>query len=274
MMAKRRRPKTEPLAVGAVYAMPLEDGRWGACRVVRGRLREEFDRWKGYSVVAATAVVADAPPALGHPDLRRIIVLNHHAHRGDPAATWLTGPPPKAFKSMGHLAPSPDEATLHCDGVSSWEYLAVQALMQWRWDHDRAAVRAQDAARDAELKARQVELAKKRKQWLDELTYAKFLERKLFPHWSSPIPQKMIAASRKLMKQTATRLKALGAKPDREAARLVLRDCILGFNKLDEENDHWIGTIEREDICEHFYELAHIAGFDNEPELADEWRDW
>ena len=69
-------------------------------------------------------------------------------------------------------------------------------------------------------------------------------------------------------------LEALGPRPDRRKARAILKECIETFNELDEENDHWIETVEREDICDVFYQLADLAGFGDESELADEWRDW
>jgi hypothetical protein len=169
------------------------------------------------------------------------------------------------------VQPSEDERSLNCPWQCSWDALRDAVLKQWRWDHERAAVVAED---DAEFKAWQEKAERHRREALRELTYAKFRDQKLFRDWGPPTPRKMIAAARTLMRETATRLESLGEKPDRDSARAVLRDCILAFNRLDEENGHWIETVEREDICSHFYELAHLAGFDDEPDLGDEWRDW
>jgi hypothetical protein len=279
-MAKRRakRPEPVPLTVGDVFAMPLADGRYGACRVLRARAANDepfIDRES--TVVAATQFIGDAPPSLDEPALRRVLVLSHHCHGGTPedaCTLWLEGPPPATFTRIGNIEPTPAERTIPCNSASGWPYFPVQVLMQWRWDNERDAVFAEDAAEEAAEIARRAEGDKQRRAELDRMTYASFRAQKLFAHWSGHVPKQMIAESRKLMRQTATRLEKLGPKPDRDAARAILRDCILAFNRLDDGNDHWIATIEREDICEHFYELAHLAGFDDEPELADEWRDW
>jgi len=106
------------------------------------------------------------------------------------------------------------------------------------------------------------------------MSYDAFRKRKLFSEWEGHVPAEMVAASRNVMLETADKLEALGPEPDRDQARGILRDCIVAFNELDEANDHWIATIEREDICAEFDQLAELAGFDDEPELADEWRDF
>ena len=106
------------------------------------------------------------------------------------------------------------------------------------------------------------------------MSYDTFRQRPLFQEWEGQVPGEMIAASRKIMLDTAGKLEALGPEPDREQARGLLRDCIVAFNQLDEANDHWITTLEREDICACFDQLAELAGVEDEPELADEWRDW
>ena len=96
----------------------------------------------------------------------------------------------------------------------------------------------------------------------------------MFEDWAGVNPVKIPVAARKIMRDTAAKLEKLAQKPDRRKARRILGNCIIAFNELDEANDHFIGTIEREDICDRFYELARLAGFANEPELADAWREF
>ena len=279
-MAKRtNRPKREPLVVGDVFLMPLANGMLSACRV----LYQIDTAWHGFLADAWMVVGCEwtgvEPPPLDHPSVRRPLRLTHHAHEAmgkEFSKAWLTGPVPDAFRLLGNVPPTPDETLPLFPYQASWEALRANALEQWRWDHEREAVLAEDADKAAEFEARQAELERQRREALKNLTYAQFRAQRLFPDWGPPTPRKMIAASRKLMKETATRLESLGPKPDREAARAVLRDCILAFNRLDQDKEHgpWIETVEREDICSHFSALAHIAGFSDEPELADAWRDW
>jgi hypothetical protein len=269
---------SEALTVGDVFLMPLANKIVGACRILRkvGEAPGEYacEQW----LVVACDWVGDKPPQLDDPSLRQPLLLTHHYHaamgRNQFAAAQLDGPVPHNFQRIGNVQPSEDERLLRCPYKCSWDALRESVLMQWRWDHEREAVLAEDAVKAAEFNARRAEIERQRRESLKELTYAKFRQQELFPGWGPPTPQTMIAASRKLMTDTATRLESLGPNPDREAARAVLRDCILAFNRLDEENDHWIETVEREEICSHFYELAHIAGFDDEQDLADQWRDW
>lgn len=278
-MAEREgQPASEPLTLGDVFIMPLGNKMLGACRVLRkvGEVPGEFpcEAW----LVVGCDWIGDKPPQLLDPSLRRPLPLTHHYHaamgRNQFAAAHLEGPVPHDFQRIGNVQPSEDERLLSCSWQCNWENLRESVLMQWRWDHEREAVLAEDAVKAAQFTAQQAEIKRQRQESLKQLTYAKFREQKLFRGWGLPTPQKMITASRKLMTETATRLESLGPNPDREAARVLLRDCILAFNRLDEENEHWIETLEREDICSHFYELAHIAGFSDEPNLADEWRDW
>jgi hypothetical protein len=274
-MAKRAKKSSLPPAVGETFAMRLADGRYGACRVIR-EPRPDESHAAGYVVVAATAYLGDTPPpSIDHPDLRRLLVLNHHNHNNDVARLWLNDPPPPdTFTRIGMIEPDETERKLSCNSWSGWALLPYEVLRQWRWDHDRDALIADDAERRRQVEQRQAELARQRRDELSRMTYASFRKRKLFEGWTGYPPKKMIAASRKIMKETASKLEALGKDADRGQARAILRDCIVAFNELDEANDNWIETVEREDICQHFYELAHLAGFDDEPQLADEWRDW
>ena len=149
-------------------------------------------------------------------------------------------------------------------------YAFPLGLAEWRWAHDGAAVMAEDAVEATAAEARQADANRAN----GAITLESFQKRKLFADWEGHVPRKMIAAARKLVKETAARLAALGPKLPRRKARAILRDCVVAFNELDEANDHWIETTEREDIVDAFDILARLAGFADEPELADEWRDW
>ena len=54
----------------------------------------------------------------------------------------------------------------------------------------------------------------------------------------------------------------------------VLQECIERFNSIDAEMDHFIETIERDDICEEVEAIVHACGLVAHEDLADKWREW
>ena len=277
-MAQRRKKRTsEPLRLGDVFTMHLPDGRYGAVRVIRGPTKAEAWNEPNVSLVVATQYVGHDLPAIDDPALRRLMIFrrgNIGPCEGRAEGSWLSGPVPAQFVRIGTIAATAAELKIPCNTFSDWECLPDQLLRQWRWDHDRPAYDAEIAEIERQHQAVRAEAERRDREKLATMSYSSFRAQPMFQDWSDHHPPKIGAASRRIMRDTATKLEKLGRKPNRAKARNALRDCILAFNKLDEENDHWIATIEREEICERFYELVHLAGFDDEPDLADEWRDW
>ena len=275
-MEKFYRGRSRPLPVGDVYAVPLADGRFGACRVIREPMvfsvpAEAKPNWR--LVVACQYVGTDAPAA-DHPDVRRLLTASYGLFHGMPrkavVGAWLSGPVPKGYVCVGSLEPIAADLAADVHNSVVWSAIPEAILSQWRWEHDRAAWLAEQEAEAAEFRTLQAEADRAKAK----VTLASLQKQKLFVDWEGYAPKTMIAAARKEMKETAAKLDGLGPKPNRRKARAILRDCIVAFNKLDDENDHWIETTLREDICEVFYQLAQLAGFDDEPELADEWREF
>ena len=76
------------------------------------------------------------------------------------------------------------------------------------------------------------------------------------------------------MRQAIAQLLALrpGARP---ASKMkVLKDCVTAFNRLDDENDHFIETVEREDLCEQLEEIAHACGLGHRAREVHAGRTW
>jgi len=138
-MAKKRAipPSQKPLLpeVGEIFVMPLEDGRFGACRVIQ---RSAFD---GPSVlVAASPWIGNDLPDLEDPRLRSILILSHHSFNNEPAMVWVDNPLPKAFKRLGVIEPSAREKRIKVAGGGAWAFFPIHLQMQSRWDSDREAV--------------------------------------------------------------------------------------------------------------------------------------
>ena len=75
------------------------------------------------------------------------------------------------------------------------------------------------------------------------------------------------SAARVRMRATSARASRwspqLNKSPTRRPRRWSSRRC-----------GPWIETIDREDICTHVDELAHLAGFRESHDFAGEWREW
>ncbi len=98
---------------GAVFLCQLEDGRFGACRVLRrGEMGDDPYYEETMLLVAASPWIGTEPPDLNNPELREILRSNHHSNKGDMELGWLSKPPPKSFKYLGMLPPSKKEGGL------------------------------------------------------------------------------------------------------------------------------------------------------------------
>ena len=84
--------------------------------------------------------------------------------------------------------------------------------MQWRWDHDRDAVIAEDAVRDREELNRREKVNSERKAYLKAVTLEDLRNHVFFSGWEIKEypPAKMIQASREIMRRTVEQLFDLG----------------------------------------------------------------
>ena len=275
IMAKGAKPRPEPLTLGDVFAVRLPDGRYGAVRAIRLPTKAEGWNQPHVSLVAFTQYVADAPPTtIKEKSLRRLMMGTHGVDVGKVCGSWLAGPVPPEYLRVGNLPATHAEQKLKCNSFIGWPYIGSHLLAEWRYVHDRAAWQAEIDEIEREHKALVADLERRDAETRATMTYASFRKQPMFQDWADAHPPKIPAAARKIMRDTATKLEKLGKKPDRHKARTILRKCIVAFNELDAANDHFITTIEREDIDERFATLATLAGLSDEPELADEWRDW
>ena len=142
--------------------------------------------------------------------------------------------------------------------------------MQWEWDHDREGMLAREAAEEERIANEYYASEAKRRK---ELTLDKLAEHRYLELWEDSIPQVAIRQGRKLLREAAKQLASPGQKPTTKARLEVLRKCIEGFNTLNAKYE-FIGTAEREDICDDFDLLVSACGMKNRSNLADDWREW
>jgi hypothetical protein len=245
--------------VGAVFAMPVGRRLEGVCRVIakRGRnLQVAKSPWLGKQATAAT---------LADPAARAILKLTHHSWKGHVGIVWVQGAPPKRFRYLGTLAPTAKDRSRTCNSYSGWEWGAGQVLMQWRWDHERAAVLAEDAKQRARDEAKAAKaMAKEAARKPPSL--ATLRRKKWFPSWDNYVAKRPLATVRKLLGDFAKRQR------DVEQA---LANCVDALNALDAKK-RFIFTIEREELHEALVTIAWAAGLDREraASIVDKRRDW
>lgn len=262
------------LREGQVFAFPLgSQGHFGVCRVVRLH--------QGEAVLAALDWFGSTRPSLEMVSDRPLVYDNHGPFGGEAAIYWGAKEPPPDFECIGSSEPSREEidlTTCRCEGrvclckrrQGGWKACRASLYRYWRWQEDQAGYEAereqmrQELARVREETEAMQQVEKKR------MTLEQFRDTKLFEGWEGYRAPKIIEASRRVFRETAERLMGFERWEGDEAAE-VMRWCIEQFNELDSEH-HFIETLEREEICEAFEQLAELVGL--EENLADRWREW
>jgi hypothetical protein len=146
MPTKKR--QTE-ISVGDVFVTNVGGGMRGALRVLQGP-KSPFGS-KAW-LVATCAYAGKEDPAIDDARLREVLVQNRFFYRNQPAIIWLGGKPPASLKRIGTIAPTQAESTMVCNMLGSWkEKSGNEAYLEWRWEHDRAALIAEQQKKDAEF---------------------------------------------------------------------------------------------------------------------------
>lgn len=85
--------------------------------------------------------------------------------------------------------------------------------------------------------------------------------------------EEAIVASEKALQQFVDGLKALDNPTDEEIMEKV-EEVVTEFNRLNEEYDYFIETMEREELYEFIDEKAREAGLESDEDVTEEWREW
>ena len=148
----RKKSHQLSVAVGDTFAVPLEDGRFSACRVVR--ISDET----GLICVASCAWIGTQVPKARNPALHRLLRLTHHKWRGNlsAAAAWVCDPPPADFIPIGNFPPTPEERAIRCRDLAGWSKFKIQPLAQWQSDHPKEAAPAVQGRQKKPLMAKEI----------------------------------------------------------------------------------------------------------------------
>ena len=255
---------------GDVFLIPLANAQFGACRILQKRL----ERGNESILVVASAWTGSGRPGLADPTLTQILVLNNHARRNLQALFWTTQPIPADFTRIGSLIPSPTEQKLWCSLRVDWSWLLFELQRQWRWDNDRDAVLAEEEQKRQKREIRRNEQAQRTREHLAGVTLDNLRTRQFFTPWQGVVPAAALQSTREIFTKTIDQLLALDPKAPETVIIDVLQGCIQSLNALNIRQDHFIGTNEREDLCNTFNEIVHACNLDHHKNLADKWREW
>ncbi|KNF08186.1 hypothetical protein CLPU_9c00820 [Gottschalkia purinilytica] len=79
---------------------------------------------------------------------------------------------------------------------------------------------------------------------------------------------------KKVLDTYSNNLKKLGDNPSQKDIMKCVEKVVKDFNKLDEEEDYFIETMEREELCDSIHKLAKLTGLEIDEDITEEWREW
>jgi hypothetical protein len=127
---------SDTIEPGTVYIFRLENGLYGACRVIRGPSQVEAQSFAGHHLVCPTWFVGRADEALKHAATKKIM------KEARPGFFWVKGAPPSGFKNVGILkiGKEPSRESHHS---APWAMFPNVVYRAWREREQPAAVEAE-----------------------------------------------------------------------------------------------------------------------------------
>ncbi|HDR4736004.1 TPA: hypothetical protein QCR36_002257 [Bacillus cereus] len=83
-----------------------------------------------------------------------------------------------------------------------------------------------------------------------------------------------ISATNKVLDTYINNLQQLGENPTEVEVMQAVKEVVIKLNELNIEHDHFIETMEREDLYDFIDTAAQIAGLESEEDITEEWREW
>ncbi|MGG3756147.1 hypothetical protein ABET26_11175 [Bacillus anthracis] len=83
-----------------------------------------------------------------------------------------------------------------------------------------------------------------------------------------------ISATNKVLDTYINNLQQLGENPTEVEVMQVVKEVVMKLNELNIEHDHFIETMEREDLYDFIDTAARIAGLESEEDITEEWCEW
>ena len=100
-----------------------------------------------------------------------------------------------------------------------------------------------------------------------------YIQKAIFTSWKGYVPDVALNSTREIFRDFIKQLLSLGESPSKSLLESAFANCGEQLNSLDSRNQ-FICTIEREDLCEEFYEIGDTCGASYDE--IDQWitRDW
>ncbi|MEG7523874.1 MAG: ankyrin repeat domain-containing protein [Chromatiales bacterium] len=127
---------------GDVFMMPIEDGLFGACRVIRrgDPAKRHLNDWMEVTengiLVTLTAWMGTAKPDISEPKLREPLRKTFGNWNGETELIWVTKPLPAEFICIGKLQPTAEELKLNSNENSGWYWLLDMVTEQCKWEKE------------------------------------------------------------------------------------------------------------------------------------------
>jgi hypothetical protein len=228
-----------------------------------------------FIIVAAAKWVGNSPPTAAEIERREVLVANYEDRADDPLVRMVCEAPPRAFRWLAKVDDPKrgvPKATKYASYVDTFKYVMLE---QWRWDHEREKLLADNAATlEAEERTRAMEdardaerLARRRTATLAELGRMRGL---LF-EWEGLRTERQQREVEAMLRASARSLAKLrGGTRER---KLALIEKLT--NELNAWNDrrNFMDTPEREGLAAAIDDIGHAAGLRGH-DLAGPWRDW
>lgn len=257
--------------VGSIVLVPLANGMFSAAIIVKQAITGDPAE---LSVLAVSSAWVSSKPLLPpHDALHRWLFLTHHNWKSYLEASWISHPLPSSMTIIGLTALTEEEQTLDSVCYGTWNAIALQMLLQWRWDNDREAVLSEEATEKAKIDEQRHLYAEKQRDILRTTTWDSLLAREWFTEWDAAHETALRQNARILISTLITTLKT-APKITKTLVRRQLHDCVNAFNKLDEELGFPIKTTHCEDIINALELITIVA---KQPTLiheVDNWRNW
>lgn len=255
---------------GALYAFEVSKGLDVVFRVVAalGQTR-------------CVVLTRHAGPPLETPELFQVQPIAHHGWNRPLLGGWVSEPPPSELRALGlvPLRKGEAERVLHPETwvklarktaelshkvlpLCGWPLLLRDARAQWRWDHQRAEVLAEDAIAEKEKKAKfEAALAAqgKRRATLQTKGVASLRRKRFFAAWKGAVPAALIKEAEAAMREAVI---SLEGKSPAQAARRLAR-LVRTFNSLDGQHGRSFDTADSEDIMDAVGTVAFACGVED-----------
>jgi hypothetical protein len=152
---RRTRRATSParfqgrvVEVGDTFLVPLRQDLCNICRIIKFEPRADSHQF----MVGATCWYGSTPPAdLSDPRIHALLNLSFTGSPDYWRIAWVDGAPPKGSQYLGVVPPSPEEQQLVAHLNCSWQSFLPSVLREWRWQHEREALLADDEAERARV---------------------------------------------------------------------------------------------------------------------------